>query len=337
MNLGFHSPHWLWLLLALPIWAWLVGRFGQRAAITFSSVRLARAVGRPIRSRAGGRVLLALRALGLACLIIALARPQLGKGHSEVQASGIDIMLAVDVSGSMQALDFSENSQQLITRLAIVKHTIEQFIQKRPSDRIGLMVFAKEPYLVSPLTLDLDWLLHNLERVQIGLIDPDGTAIGPVIAEATKRMREQPAKSRIVILLTDGEDNVNRVPPVAAAEAARAYGIKFYTIAAGRSGIVPMPVMNRAGQVVRIERVQSNVDAETMQEVATITGGKFYQATNPKELEAIYNDIDQLEKTKVSLRHYDTYEELFIWPALAGLLLLFAELALACTRLRTLP
>src|SRR5690606_2798522 len=137
------------------------------------------------------------------------------------------------------------------------------------------------------LTLDHDWLLHNLERVQIGLIDPDGTAIGPAIGEAAKRMRDQPAKSRIVILLTDGEDNVNRIPPIAAAEAARAYGIKLYTIAAGRSGIVPMPVLNRAGQVVRIERGQSNVDAETMQEVANITGGKFYQATNPKELEAI--------------------------------------------------
>lgn len=337
MNFGFHSPHWLWLLLALPIWAWLVGRFGQRAAITFSSVRLAKDAGHQIRAKAGGRVLFTLRTLGLACFIIALARPQLGEGHSEVQTSGIDIMLAVDVSGSMQALDFSENSQQLVTRLAIVKHAIEEFIKKRPGDRIGLMVFAKEPYLVSPLTLDHDWLLHNLERVQIGLIDPDGTAIGPIISEATKRMRDLPAKSRIVVLLTDGEDNVNRIPPTTAAEAARAYGIKFYTIAAGRSGMVPMPVLNRAGQVVRIERVQSDVDVKTMEEVAKITGGKFYHATSQKELETIYNDIDELEKTKVSLRHYDTYKELFAWPALAGLLLLLGELALACTRLRSLP
>lgn len=337
MQFAFHNPHWFWLLLALPLWAWLIGRFGQRAAVRFSAVRLARSTSHKIRSRAGGRILFIIRTLALVCLIVALARPQLGEGHSEVETSGIDIMLTVDVSGSMYALDFSENSQQLVTRLDIVKHTIADFIKQRPNDRIGLMIFAKEPYLVSPLTLNHDWLLQNLERVQIGMVDENATAIGPVIASSVDRLRDQPAKSRIVILLTDGEDNVNQVPPIAAAQAAKAFNIKFYTIAAGRSGVVPMPVFNRAGQVVSIERVQSNVDDKTMREVADITGGKFYQATNPKELEAIYDDIDELEKTKVKLHHYATYRELFIWPAIAGLLLLLGEIALAGTRLRTLP
>lgn len=337
MSFEFHNPQWFWLLLALPIWAWLSGRFGQRAAIRFSSVRLAGEAGSKIRSRTGGRILFALRTLALICLIIALARPQLGEGHSEVEASGIDIMLVVDVSGSMQALDFSENAQNLVTRLQIVKQAIENFIKERPNDRIGLMVFAKEPYLVSPLTLNHSWLIQNLERVEIGIIDPDGTAIGPAIVRSTARLRELPAKSRVVILLTDGEDNVNQVPPVAAAEAAKAFGIKFYTIAAGRTGMVPMPVMNRAGQVVRIERMKSDIDIDTLQKIADITGGKFYHATSGKEMDAIYQDIDELEKTKVTMRHYDTYRELFLWPALAGLLLLAGELVLAGTRLRTLP
>lgn len=337
MSFSFQNPQWLWLLAALPVWAWLSGRFGQKAALLFSSTALARGAGIRTRARAGGRLLFVLRLLALACIIVAIARPQLGEGHSEVESSGIDIMLVVDVSGSMHALDFSQSNQQLISRLDIVKHTIDQFIQNRPSDRIGLMVFAKEPFLVSPLTLKHDWLRQNLERVQIGLIDSDGTAIGPAIARSAERMRDQQASSRIVILLTDGEDNVQQIPPIAAAQAAKAFDIKFYTIAAGRSGIVPMPRFNRAGQIAGIERVQSNIDTETLKEIADITEGKFYQATNPKELEQIYKDIDQLEKTKVTLRHYSHYRQLYHWLALAALALLALELALATTRYRTLP
>jgi len=342
-GLIFQDPHWFWAALLLPVWVFLRGRTGRKAALSFSSVAIAKDVSRNARSRVGGFLFL-LRILAALCLLTALARPQLGKGHSEIESSGIDIVLAIDVSGSMNALDFATR-EDIATRLEIVKRTVENFIEKRPNDRIGLVAFAKESYLVSPLTLNHGWLLQNLERVQTGLIDGSATAIGPAIGMSVNRLRDLPAKSRIVILLTDGEDNVRQIPPIAAAESAKPFDVKIYTIAAGQSGRVPMPRTDRSGNILRrpngdivvADYIESRVDSETLREIAEITGGKFYRATDPDELRMIYDDIDRLEKTEVTLRHYAEYEELFLYPLLLGAAFLALELLLTHTRFRALP
>ncbi len=339
----FRDPEWFWLALLLPLWIILRGRRGKNAALSFSSVAIAKDVTRGSRSRIGGFFFL-MRLLAILLLLTALARPQLGKGHSEVESSGIDIVLAIDVSGSMNALDFASR-EELATRLQIVKKTVKEFIEKRPNDRIGLVAFAKESFLVSPLTLDHGWLLQNLERIQTGLIDGTQTAIGPAIGMSVNRLRDLPAKSRIVILLTDGEDNVQEIPPIAAAEAAETFDVKIYTIAAGKSGRVPMPKTDRSGAILRRSNgdmvfggyMESRVDEDTLNQIAEITGGKFYRATNPEELRSIYDEIDQLETTEVKLRHYSEFQELFFWALYAALALLGIELLLVNTRFRPLP
>ncbi|MEO0794126.1 MAG: VWA domain-containing protein [Verrucomicrobiota bacterium] len=340
----FHDPFWLWFLLLLPFLVFLKGKTGRVASLLFSSTAIARDVSKQAKSRAGG-ILFFLRLLALAALIVALARPQIGKGHSEVEASGIDIVLAVDVSGSMAALDFA-TERDLATRLDIVKRVVGDFIEERPNDRIGLVAFGKQPFLVSPLTLNHDWLRKNLERLELGLIDGSRTAIGPAIGMSANRLRDLPAKSRVVILLTDGEDTVGQLPPIAAAEAAESFDVKIYTIAAGRTGRVLVPktdrrtgavLRDRNGNVMRSHYEQSYVDEETLQQIAEITDGKFYRATSTEELEAIYSDIDELEKTEVKLRHYAEYEELFFWPALFGLFLVTLEQLLGNTRFKRLP
>lgn len=349
-SFAFRDPWLLWFLLAIPLLLFLKGRTGKTASLLFSSTAIARDISKQSKSRAGGFLFL-LRLLALAALIVALARPQLGKGHSEVESSGIDIVLAVDVSGSMAALDFTSgrdftNRAELATRLDIVKRVIDMFIEKRPNDRIGLVAFAKEPFLVSPLTLNHDWLKRNLDRLELGIIDGSGTAIGPAIGMSSNRLRDLPAKSRVVILLTDGEDTVNQIPPIAAAEAAESFDVKIYTIAAGKSGEVPVPHTNRYGTPLRDDdgnivpsnrKQRSFVDEETLKKIAEITDGKFYRATNTDELAAIYEDIDQLEKTEVKLKHFSEYEELFLWPALLGLTLLSLEQLLGNTRFKRLP
>lgn len=339
----FQDPEWFWLAAFLPLWIFLRGRRGRKAALAFSSVAIARDVAKGARSRAGGFLFL-IRLFAILLLLTALARPQIGKGHSEVESSGIDIVLAIDVSGSMNALDFASR-EEIATRLEIVKKTVREFIERRPNDRIGLVAFAKESYLVSPLTLNHGWLLQNLERVQTGLIDGSQTAIGPAIGMSVNRLRDLPAESRIVILLTDGEDNVRQIPPIAAAEAAETFGVRIYTIAAGQSGRVPMPRTDADGKILRRPNgemvfagyAESRVDEETLQEIASITDGKFYRATNADQLAQIYDEIDSLEKTEVKLRHYAEFEELFFWPLLAGAVLLGLELLLSNTRFRSLP
>ena len=220
------DPHEVALLPLLALWR---GRRGPVAAVEYSNADIARQVARETRSRAG-RWLVALPLAALALLIIGLARPQLGHRYTNIQASGVDMMLALDVSGSMQSLDFKVNGQP-VSRVDIVKSVVGKFIEARPDDRIGMIEFAHSPYLVCPLTLDHDWLLQNLDRVQIGSID-DGTAIGSAIASCLNRLRDQPGKSKVVVLLTDGQNNCGKVSPIMAAEAAKALGVKAYTIGA---------------------------------------------------------------------------------------------------------
>jgi len=329
----FLYPQVLWLLALLPLLLLWRGRRGPVAAVEYSNADLARQVARETRSRAG-RWLVALPLAVLALLIIGLARPQLGRSNATVQASGIDLMLAVDVSGSMQSLDFKVDGQP-VSRVDVVKSVVGKFIEARPDDRIGMIEFAHSPYLVCPLTLDHDWLLRNLDRVQIGSID-DGTAIGSGIAACVNRLRDQPGKSKVVVLLTDGQNNCGSVSPVMAAEAAKALGVKVYTIGAGVRGEAPMPVTDSDGNK-RIVMIQADVDEGALQQIATETGGKFYRATDTDSLEKIYAEINQLEKTTHTLKRFESQRELFPWAVVPALGLLGMSIGLAQTRFRRLP
>lgn len=329
----FAHPELLFLLVLLPLLAWLKGRIGSVAALGFPSVAAAREAGAKIRSRAGGW-LAALRLLALAALIIALARPQLGRGTTEVEASGIDIMLAIDVSGSMEALDFELKGER-VNRLEVVKDVVAKFVEDRPNDRIGILAFAGRPYLVSPLTLDHEWLLKRLESVRIGQVE-DGTAIGSALVSAANHLKEQEAKSRIVVLLTDGMNNTGAANPATAAEAAKAFGIKIYTVGAGTRGQAPMPIQSRFGGT-RYQMVEVNIDEDTLKSVADQTGGQYFRATDTDSLEDVYGVINKLETTKRKLKKYEDVDEWFLFAMIPGLLLLGLERFLGETKLRRLP
>ena len=332
--LEFQHPYFLLLILVVLILPFLMGSLRRRGSIRFSNTQLAGKLGAVKRSKSG-RWLLLLRTLGLTLLILALARPRLGHGETELEASGIDIVLAVDISGSMQALDFKILGKRY-NRLEVVKRVIKDFIGKREADRIALVAFAGEPYLVSPLTLNHDWLIKNLERLTIGLIDEDGTAIGSALIMSANRLRDLEAKSKVVVLLTDGVNNSGAIQPVTAAEAAAALKVKVYTIAAGTKGKALFPVQDHLGRT-RHRNIETDVDEPTLKEIARLTNGSFFRATDTKELEDIYDQIDQLEKTEVKLKNFTYYDELFIWPLLAGLFFLVLEYLLAHTRLKSLP
>lgn len=333
VNFQFAHPELLFLLLLLPLFALLKGKLGGAAALRFPSVGAATAAGGKPRNRAGGW-LAALRLLALAALIVALARPQFGRGTTEVDASGIDIMLSIDVSGSMEALDFELNGQRA-NRLEVVKDVVAKFVEERPNDRIGILAFAGRPYLVSPLTLDHDWLLKRLKSVRIGQVE-DGTAIGSAIVSASNHLKEQDAKSRIVILLTDGMNNSGAANPATAAEAAKALNIKIYTVGAGTRGQAPMPVTDQFGRK-RFRMMEVDIDEETLQQVADDTGGQYFRATDTNSLERVYAEINELETTKRKLKKYENVDELFFYALFPGLLLLGLERLLGETRLRRLP
>lgn len=345
MNFDFANPEYLWALLLLPVLALLRRTGGKSGSVVFSSVAIAKSAARRNRSKAGA-VGLMLTLLALALLITAFARPRLGSGYTQREESGIDIMLDIDVSGSMAALDFATPSARL-ARIDAVKDVIEKFIRRRPNDRIGMVAFAANAFLVSPMTLNHDWLNANLARIDVGIVDSSRTAIGSAIVMSVNRLNAlQNAKSKVVILLSDGENNAGKISPIAAAEAAAANDVKIYTIAAGMEGVVPVAAQNRDGSIIRNVRgvpaqsgamMQSSVDEATLRRVAEITQGKFYRATNLHELEAIYAQIDALERTSAKLKLFTSYEELFQWFALAAICVLALKMLLTSTRYRTLP
>jgi Ca-activated chloride channel family protein len=329
----FLQPQWLWLLALLPLVLLWRGRRGAVAAIEYPNVSLARQVARETRSRAGRWVWM-LPLLAATLMILGLARPQLGHSRTEVQASGIDIMLALDVSGSMQALDFKVDGKP-VNRVDVVKSVVSKFIDERPNDRIGLISFASAPYIVSPLTLDHDWLQQNLERVQVGTVE-DGTAIGSAIAASVNRLRGTPAKSKVVVLLTDGMNNCGKISPLAAAEAAKALGVKVYTIGAGVRGDAPIPVKDKLGNT-QIVMAKVDVDEDTLQKIATETSAKFYRATDTDSLKNIYADINTLEKNTQTVHKFERHQDIFAWLLCPALLLLGLTVGLELTRYRRLP
>jgi Ca-activated chloride channel family protein len=329
----FAHPALLWLLLGLPALAFLRSRKGPRAAVRYASVATARAVSRTTRARLG-QLLPYLRLPAAALLIVALARPQVIHSKSKVEASGVDMMLALDVSGSMQALDLRLDGQRA-DRLTVVRSVVSKFIAARPNDRIGLIAFAGEPFLVSPLTLDHDWLEKSLSRVSIGTGE-DGTAIGSALAASVNRLRPSDARSKIVVLLTDGMNNTGSIQPALAAKAAAALGIKVYTIAVGAEGRAPIPVVDDAGHR-RIVMGDVEVDEQTLRRIADATGGAFFRATDTDSLVAIYGRIDSLEKTKRTMNRFERREERFAWAALPAVALLLAEVGLGATAFRRVP
>ncbi len=332
-GVSFTDPWLLLLLLLLPVLAFLRGRFGGTAGVSFSTTSSLVKLGQRRRSRAGA-FLAGLSYLALASLIIALARPQLGKEITRVQASGVDIMLVLDVSRSMLAEDFTIGSQRA-NRLEATKRVTEQFIRERPTDRIGIVAFAGRPYLVSPLTLDHDWLIRNLERLRIGLVE-DGTAIGSAIASAANRLKDKEAKTKLIVLLTDGDNNSGKVMPLTAAEAAHALGIRIYAIGAGTVGEAPFPFQDAFGRTI-YRNVPVEFDEKTLEQIAALTDGRYFRATDTKSLETIFSEIDKLEKSKIEVERIAQYRDLFPWFLLVGLIGLSLEILLSQTLWRRLP
>ena len=329
----FAHPGVLFLLLFLPLLAMWKGRWGQPVAIKLPSAADTVNIGARPRAKAGGFLpFFGLISLGL--LIVALARPRLGKGSTDIETSGIDVVITLDVSGSMEALDFKLDGQPA-NRLEVVKKVVAKFIDQRPNDKLGMVAFAGRPYLVSPLTLDHDFLSKRLADVKMGQVE-DGTAIGSAIASSVDHLRDSNAKSRIIILLTDGVNNAGAINPLTAAEAAKALGIKVYTIGAGTRGEAPMPVRDAFGRTY-LQTVKVEIDEEMLRNVASATGGQSFRATDTDSLERVYESINQLEKTTRKMKKYQQYEELFLYFLAPGLGLLLLELFLTQTRFRRLP
>lgn len=336
--MNFAHPYVLLMLLLLPLLAWLKGQRGRQPAFLYSSVQLVKGIIGITRSNAGG-LLMKMRWLCLALFIIAMAQPRLTHSETHVSASGVDIVVALDMSGSMAAEDdgFLLNGKQS-TRFAIAKDTLKKFIAKRPNDRLGLVIFGAHAFVVVPPTLDHDFLSANLERLDLNMegFDNTRTAIGSALTTSLNRLRDLQSKSKIVILMTDGENNSGTVPPLTAAEAAQALAVKVYTIGVGARGEARILTTDPFGRKY-YQKIPVDVDEDTLKKIADKTGGKYYRADSSATLNQIYADIDRLEKTDVEVKKYTQYNEFFPWVILPGLLVLLLEVILNHTVWRRLP
>lgn len=337
MNTDFQFANpWLLTLLvlagALAVRRLAAPAKSQPAAMTYSSAGLTRDL--PRSWRVSLRPLLTgLRLLAIAMLVIALARPQIVQGKETIKGEGVDIALALDISGSMASLDF-----QPANRLEAAKQVIGDFMDKRAYDRIGLVVFASEAFNQAPLTLDRNALQRSLDQVELATdlgID-DGTAIGLGIANAANMLAQSDARSKVVILLTDGVNNAGEIDPLTAAEAAKSLGIKVYTIAAAKTGQVPVPVTDLFGNA-QVSYQESQIDEQTLRQVAETTGGRYFRAEDTQGLREIYDAIDKLEKSQVEVQVFNQVEELAGWLMVPALLVLLVELVLSQTIFRRIP
>jgi len=275
-----------------------------------------------------------IRAVVVILVMLTLARLQSPIEQAERYTEGIDIVLALDCSTSMLAEDFKVGGQRM-NRLDVIKDVVDDFINDRPNDRIAMVAFAARAYTVCPLTLDHSWLLKNLERVRIGMIE-DGTAVGSAIATSLNRLKDSQTKEKIVIELTDGRNNVGDISPVTAAEAAKALGIKVYTIGAGSKGVVPYPVKDFFGNKT-YQGIEIDLDEDTLMKIASETDAKYFRATDTESLKNIYKEIDKMEKTPMKEKGYVEYKELFPIFLIPAIFLLFIEIILDNTIFRKIP
>jgi Ca-activated chloride channel family protein len=330
MFFRFSDPYYLLLLAVIPLFGfWYFKRQrGKGATIRFSNLGFVKEAYRPSAARAR-HWLFVLRLFVLSLLILAFARPQSGIRSEEVLTQGIDIILAMDISSSMLAEDIKPNRVEAAFQVA------KEFIRGRKNDRIGMVVFSGQAFTQCPLTLDYGILMGFLDQIHVGMIE-DGTAIGMGLATAVNRLRTSEAKSKVIILLTDGRNNRGEIDPITAAQTARPFGIRIYTIGAGTRGTALYPVDDPFfGR--RYVPMQADIDDETLMKIADLTGGRYFRATDRKSLEAIYKEIDAMEKTEIKVKEYTRYSELFpYFIGLAGILLL-GEIGLAQTRFRKIP
>ena len=335
-NLSLGEPHWLFLLLLLPGVLWLSRRKKKTQAIKFPSIVEIKKTRKSWKTK-----LLWLPKLffylGLVLTVLSISKPRLDQSTQRIVSSGVDIVLGVDLSASMLALDMSPSPSEPNTRLDVVKEVIQEFIEKRKYDRIGLVAFAVDPYLVSALTLDKEYLQSNLARLKVGLTEQTGTNIGSVLAEGINRLRTLESKSKILILLTDGKDEpAPKHSPIIFAEGAKKDKIKIYTIAIGASTRTrtylydpnARDIMRYANGTPVVEVAEYPVDKEILQEIAQRTDAKFFEAGDKTTLRSIYDEIDQLEKTDIQLEVNALYEDLYQWPLASGFILLIVGLLL---------
>ncbi len=328
-DVKFAYPWVLYFLAIIPamiFWYWRIGAKRQ-TSLTYSSLKIFQSVPPSWKERAR-HLPVALRSIATAILIIALARPQSFSTGQNVTTEGIDIVLAVDISGSMRSEDFKPN------RVDAAKSVADKFIDGRPNDRIGLVIFAGEAFTQCPITIDHRVLKDLLQKIDPSML-PDGTAIGNGIADAVGRLKDGQAKSKIIILLTDGASNAGEIDPRTAAEIAKTYGIRVYTICVGTGAPAPYPVQTPYG--LRYQMVSFAIDEGLLKDIADITGGQAYVASNNRTLEEIYKKIDQLEKSRIEVTSYRNAAELFPAWLNAGLLILLLELSLSKTILRKSP
>jgi Ca-activated chloride channel homolog len=315
----FYTPEALWILLLLPAW-WVWRRLRRKDAIVFSRTSVL-ATG-PHAGSWIPRAIFLLRNVALASFIVALARPRSG-AHVETQTSeGINIVLAIDLSSSMLALDFKPNN-----RIQVAKATVKQFIARRTSDRIGIVAFAGEALTQVPLTTDYSVVQQAVSNLQAGQLE-DGTAIGTAIATSANRLRDAPGKSRVMIVVTDGVNNRGTVEPLVAAKAAAVYGIKIYGIGVGSMGMAPVPVGRNAAGGLNFQYQPVKIDDALLTEIARMTGGRYFRARDAAALQNIYAVIDRMERAPVRTSTVVRYRELYRWVLALGIIALFAELAL---------
>ena len=330
MMTHFASPHTLWLLLVLVpmIFYYIYRTLRGGASIRISTIGSLAEVPHTLRYWLR-HLPFALRCVAVALIIIALARPQDVEHNSRTNSEGIDIMLAIDVSGSMLARDFKPD------RITAAREVAGNFIVDRRGDRMGIVVFAGEAYTQSPLTTDQPTLLTMLGQVESGLIE-DGTAIGTGLETALNRLRESEAKSKVVILLTDGVNNRTTIAPLTAAEIAKKLGVKVYTIGVGTRGMAPYPVQDMWGNI-SYQPMEVEIDEETLQQIASMTGGEYFRATDKRALEEVYERINQLEKSEVEVVEFTTYNERFLIYVLLALAALVLEFVIGQLWLRRIP
>lgn len=325
----FANPkYFLLLVLLIPMILWYVFREKRsHADLQFSSLRAFRGI------KHTGRiwlrhVLFGLEVLAILFLVVALARPQSSNSWQTYTSEGIDIVLALDISGSMLARDFKPD------RLEAAKEVATKFILERPQDKIGLVIFAGESFTQCPLTTDQAVLVNLLREVKSGIIE-DGTAIGLGLANAVNRLKDSPAKSKVVILLTDGVNNRGAIAPATAAELAKTFGIRVYTIGVGTYGEAPYPVQTPFG--IQMQKMPVEIDEDVLQQIAALTGGKYFRATDNDKLKQIYAEIDQLEKSKIEVKHFSKKDEHYFIFGLIGMSLLILQVLLRYTLLRKIP